>query len=71
MKKIRLEKISKTEVQVRNLIAAALTVLLSTGEIKGFPFYFLLVVILLLVYSIVVEKSMIKARFYSSETVEE
>jgi preprotein translocase subunit SecD len=56
---------------VRNLIAAALTVLLSTGEIKGFPFYFLLVVILLLVYSIVVEKSMIKARFYSNETVEE
>lgn len=71
MEKFRLEKISKTEVHVRNLIAAVLTVLLSTGAIKGFPFYFLLVIILLLVYTIVVEKSMIKARFYPSETAEE
>ncbi|HLV70262.1 MAG TPA: hypothetical protein VKY34_06105 [Xanthomarina sp.] len=64
MKKFKTQKINKTDVFVRYLIGSILTVLLSTGEIKGFTFFFLLVFIILLFYTGVVKKSLLKAKFY-------
>ena len=64
MKKFKSENISKTDVYIRYLIAAAFTVLLSTGEVRGFPFYFLLILTILLSYTGVVEKSLLKTKFY-------
>lgn len=67
MKKFRAQKISKTDIFVRYMIAASLTVLLSTGEVRGFPFYFLLVFVILLSYTGVAEKSLLKAKFYPNK----
>ena len=67
MKKFKSEKISKVDVYARHWIAAVLTVFLATGVVKGFFFYFLSVLIILLVFSAVVEKSILKARFYPNK----
>jgi hypothetical protein len=67
MKKFKTHKISKQDVYVRYLIGAALTILLSTGEVRGFPFYFLLISTILLVSTGVIERSFLKAKFYPNK----
>jgi len=64
MKNFRTQKISKTDVCVRYMIGAILTVLLSTGEVRDFPFFFLLILVILLFYTGTVEKSFLKTKFY-------
>ena len=67
MKSFKTQKISKQDVYVRYLIAAALGILLSTGEVSGFPLYFLLIFTILLVSTGVVERSFFKAKFYPNK----
>jgi hypothetical protein len=63
MKKFKIQKISKQDVYVRYLIAAILTLVLLKGELVGFPFYFLLILVGLLLFTGIVEKSILKSRF--------
>lgn len=67
MKNFKTQKISKQDVYVRYLIGAALTILLSTGEVRGFPFYFLLIFTVLLVSTGVAERSFFKTIFYPNK----
>lgn len=64
MKKIRIQKINKEDVYVRYLISALLLLIVLTGQLTGFPFYFLLLLAGLLLFTGIVEKSAIKSKFY-------
>lgn len=64
MKKYRAQKISKQDVYVRYLIAALLTLIVLTGQLSGFSFYFLLILAGLLFFTGIVEKSILKSKFY-------
>lgn len=64
MKNFRINKINKEEVYVRYLIAALLILILLTGQLTGFPFYFLLTIAGLLLFTGIVEKSILKSKFY-------
>lgn len=67
MKKFRIQKISKQDVYVRYLIAAILILVVLKGELVGFPFYFLLILAGLLLFTGIVEKSILKSRFCPDE----
>ena len=67
MKKFRIQKISKQDVNVRYLIAAVLILVVLKGELVGFPFYFLLILAGLLLFTGIVEKSILKSRFCADE----
>ncbi|PHR10395.1 MAG: hypothetical protein COA40_14465 [Aequorivita sp.] len=64
MKKFKIQKISKEDVCVRYWIAASLILIVLTGQLTGFLFYFLLLLAGLLLFTGIVEKSIIKSKFY-------
>ncbi|AVR47085.1 hypothetical protein C7S20_18540 [Christiangramia fulva] len=64
MKKFKAHHISKIDVAVRYLIASELTILMTTGALRGFLLVLILVFTILLVYTGVVQKSLLKGRFY-------
>jgi len=64
MKKFKIQKISKEDVYIRYLIAAVLTLIVLKAQLTGFLFYFLLVLAGLLLFTGIIEKSIIKSRFY-------
>lgn len=67
MKKFKIEKISKTDVYIRYLIGAILTILVLKSELTGFPFYFILIFTALLIFTGIVEKSLLKSKFYPAK----
>ena len=64
MKKLRTQKLSKTEVYVRHLIGAILTIFVLKSGVTGFPFYSILIFTALLVLTVITGKSLLKAKFY-------
>ncbi len=64
MKNFRIQKISKEDVYVRYFISALLILIVLTGQLTGFSFYFLLILAGILLFTGIVEKSMLKSRFY-------
>lgn len=64
MKNLKAQHISKVDVAVRYLIASELTVFMTTGAVRGILLVLILVFTLLLVYTGVVQKSLLKGRFY-------
>lgn len=64
MKKFKIQKISKEDVYIRYLIAAVLTLIVLKAQLTGFLFYFLLVLAGLLLFTGIIEKSIIKSKFY-------
>ncbi len=64
MKKFKIQKISREDVYVRYWIAASLILIVLTGQLTGFLFYFLLLLAGLLLFTGIVEKSIIKSKFY-------
>jgi hypothetical protein len=65
MKKFRTQKISKQDVYIRYLIGAALTLFVLTSGLTGITFYFLLIFTAILVFTGIVERSYLKAKFCS------
>ncbi len=64
MKKFKIQKISREDVYVRYWIAASLILIVLMGQLTGFLFYFLLLLAGLLLFTGIVEKSIIKSKFY-------
>ncbi|WP_283635477.1 hypothetical protein [Aquaticitalea lipolytica] len=63
MKKFRIQKISKQDVYVRYLIAAVLILVVLKGELVGFPFYFLLILAGLLLFTGIVKRVFLNQGF--------
>jgi len=70
MKKFKTQKLTKTDIYVRYLIGAILTIFVLKFGITGFPFYFILTFTALLVFTGVVEKSWLKTKLYPIQTKE-
>lgn len=64
MKKFKIQKIRRGDVYVRYWIAASLILIVLMGQLTGFLFYFLLLLAGLLLFTGIVEKSIIKSKFY-------
>jgi hypothetical protein len=64
MKKFKIQKLSREDVYVRYWIAASLILIVLMGQLTGFLFYFLLLLAGLLLFTGIVEKSIIKSKFY-------
>tara|TARA_R110002111_G_scaffold172126_1_gene237650 strand:+ start:263 stop:466 length:204 start_codon:yes stop_codon:yes gene_type:complete len=67
MKNFKTQKISKQDVYVRYWISAGLILIVLTKQLTGFLFYFLLLLAGLLLFTGIVEKSIIKSKFYPDE----
>ncbi len=67
MKKFRVQKISKQDIYVRYLISAVLILIVLKEELVGFPFYLLLTIAILLLFTGIVERSILKSKFYPDE----
>lgn len=64
MKNFKTHHITKIDVAVRYLIAAELTILMTTGAIRGIFLILLIIFTVLLVYTGVVQKSLLKGKLY-------
>ncbi len=64
MKNFKTQKISKQDLYVRYWIAAFLTLIVLKLELVGFLFFFLLIVAGLLLFTGIVEKSILKSKLY-------
>lgn len=64
MRKFKVQKISKEDVYVRYLIAAVLTLIVLKAQLTGFLFFFLLVLAGLLLFTGIIEKSVLKSWLY-------